>query len=216
LEISAGLAYAKVRGSRPQPYDTFVSLRPFSDDEWGMALDALAAQPIYVAKLLAGEMPSDIDGVFSELGLSLFPRPGDSRDLGFECSCPDYAVPCKHAAAACCLLAEQLDTDPFLLLHLRGRARGKVLDALRPASGGLTASELPEARPGGDVGLDMGSFWVGARPIPAVPPPGAFAPMFRQFGEPPREVADAAALERVYENLVQATRRLGPTPTSDE
>jgi hypothetical protein len=74
LEISHGQTFAKVQGSRPAPYLTRVYLRPFTDEEWRAALTALAAQAIYAAKLLAGEMPSDIETVFNGVNLSLFPH----------------------------------------------------------------------------------------------------------------------------------------------
>jgi hypothetical protein len=61
-------------------------------------------------------------------GLELLPSSGD---IQLSCSCPDFANPCKHAAAVCYLLADELDADPFALLQLRGRGRSELLAALR-------------------------------------------------------------------------------------
>jgi len=58
---------------------------------------------------LAGEMPGDIEAVFQDKGLSLFPQ--NERQIEFECSCPDWGNPCKHAAAIYYLVAEQLDVS---------------------------------------------------------------------------------------------------------
>ena len=63
------------------------------------------------------------------MGLSLFPA--SARDLALDCTCPDQAVPCKHLAAVCYVLAERFDADPFAMLALRGRDRETLLDDLR-------------------------------------------------------------------------------------
>jgi uncharacterized Zn finger protein len=90
---------------------------------------ALAAQALFRAKLLAGEMPHEIEDVFAECGTPLFPR--SARDMEMTCSCPDWEVPCKHLAAVCYVLAEAFDDDPFALLAWRGRGREELLAALR-------------------------------------------------------------------------------------
>ena len=129
LEISHGITYAEVQGSQSSPYRVSINLKPLTATQWQQALDALSQQAIYAAKLLAGEMPGDIETIFQNEGLSLFPQ--KRRDIDFVCSCPDWGDPCKHSAAVYYLLAEQLDADPFILFHLRGRKREVVLQALR-------------------------------------------------------------------------------------
>jgi uncharacterized Zn finger protein len=79
--------------------------------------------------LLAGEMPQDIEAAFTVAGVPLFPQ--NSSDIETSCSCPDYANPCKHIAAAYYLLGERFDEDPFLIFHLRGRTREQIMNALR-------------------------------------------------------------------------------------
>jgi uncharacterized Zn finger protein len=91
--------------------------------------DRLASQALFRAKLLAGEMPREIEEVFAECGTPLFPR--SPADLDMHCSCPDWEVPCKHLAAVCYVLAEEFDRDPFGMLAWRGKARGELLAALR-------------------------------------------------------------------------------------
>ena len=92
-------------------------------------IDALSGQALFAAQLLAGEMPQEIDAVFAAAGSSLFPS--TEGELETECSCPDWANPCKHVAATHYILAEQLDEDPFLLFRLRGRTQEQVMAALR-------------------------------------------------------------------------------------
>jgi uncharacterized Zn finger protein len=193
LEISHGIAYAQVQGSRPKPYRTAVHLKTFEDDEWQAALAALSGQAIYAAKLLAGEMPADIEAVFQSVKLSLFPR--SRRDITFECSCPDWGDPCKHAAAVYYLLAEQLDTDPFILFHLRGRTREQVLATLRShRRAAATGSEvaLPEI-PALDTLID--TFWTGSTVnlIRAAPIRPDQPPLLRRLGDPPANLAKELA-----------------------
>jgi uncharacterized Zn finger protein len=123
IEAHAGEVRAFVQGSRPRPYHVVVAVRPFSDSEWEAVLDAIAAKAAHAAALLDGELlPEIVDEA------ELLPGPGD---LVPNCSCPDWADPCKHAAAVCYLIADLLDADPFTLFALRGRDRKAVLAEVR-------------------------------------------------------------------------------------
>ena len=133
LGIGSGLVVAQVQGSRRTPYGVQISMPAASDVRWEAIVDALAAQAGYAARLLAGELPHEIEDVFAEAGVALFPERGSH--LTTSCTCPDWATPCKHAAAVCYLMAEAFDDDPFLLLAFRGREREALLDELRDRRG---------------------------------------------------------------------------------
>lgn len=141
LGVAAGTVSARVQGSRARPYRVSIGLARFGEADWARVESALAARALYSAKLLAGEMPREIEEVFASCGLSLFPE--RAPDLAMSCSCPDWAVPCKHIAATFYLLAEAFDADPFLILAWRGRARDALLARLR-ALRALTVSETAE------------------------------------------------------------------------
>ena len=143
LDVDAGLVSALVQGSRSRPYRVRIGIRAFGKAEWAKLEAGLAASAWYAAKLLAGEMPGDIEDIFAAVGLSLFPEA--SRDLSMDCSCPDYEVPCKHIAAAFYLLAEAFDEDPFTILAWRGRDRDDLLAHLQAAYPG--APGAPGAQP---------------------------------------------------------------------
>lgn len=131
LDVDAGSVTAQVQGSRARPYRVRIGIAAFGKSEWVHVEQALAESAWYTAKLLSGEMPDDIEDVFAGLGLSLFPS--TSADLSLDCSCPDFVVPCKHLAAACYLLAESFDADPFAILAWRGREREDLLANLAAA-----------------------------------------------------------------------------------
>lgn len=148
IEVEPGIVRARVQGSQPRPYTVKIQLKPLADQEWERVIDAMAAQALFAAKLLAGEMPTNIEEAFSAVKLSLFPT--TVKDLVTSCSCPDWANPCKHVAAVYYLLAERFDEDPFLIFKLRGRDKDAIIEALRarrvaalpPAS----SSSAPSAR----------------------------------------------------------------------
>ena len=129
IDVQPGLVKARVQGSRPRPYNVEIHLKPLSDQDWDKVTDAMADQAIFAAKLLAGEMPTNIEEAFSAVQLSLFPTA--ARELETDCSCPDWANPCKHIAAVFYLLAERFDEDPFLIFKLRGRTKEQIIEILR-------------------------------------------------------------------------------------
>ena len=154
LTVAPGMVSARVQGSRARPYRVRVALTRLPEADWTLVESALAARALYSAKLLAGEMPHTIEEVFASCGLSLFPS--SASDLELSCSCPDWAVPCKHIAATFYLLAEAFDRDPFLVLAWRGRERDDLLARLR----GLRALTDPAAGASGgvDSGPDRGAI----------------------------------------------------------
>lgn len=142
LIITPGEVMAKVQGTRRTPYRVRIGLKALTDKQWQKAIKVLARRAIFAAKLLMGEMPPNIDEVFNSCGLSLFPA--RATELKTDCSCPDWANPCKHIAATHYILAEAFDRDPFLLFELRGWTKEKVLEELRTAR---SLTDLPEKEP---------------------------------------------------------------------
>lgn len=55
----------------------------------------------------------------------LFPEP---REISFNCSCPDWALMCKHVAAVLYGVGARLDEDPLLFFELRGIEVGRFID----------------------------------------------------------------------------------------
>ena len=134
LEVASGEVTSSVQGSRVKPYKVSIRLLPLSEKDWTMVEQAMEERAVFLAKLLAGDMPHDIEEVFSTCRLSLFPE--SLRDLSTDCSCPDWANPCKHIAATFYLLAEAFDGDPFLIFQWRGRTKQELLSRLVTRGGG--------------------------------------------------------------------------------
>ncbi len=169
VDIDKGLVKAKVQGSRPKPYDIAIKVKVLSAADWKRLAKGLAEQAIFVAKLLAGEMPNDIEKVFDDSGLSLFPA--KLNDLDTNCSCPDWSNPCKHIAAVYYLLGEEFDRDPFLIFKLRGLSREELVESLgepKAAVKGKKSSgkaQPEEEVPREPLPADPDRFWSG-NPLP--------------------------------------------------
>jgi uncharacterized Zn finger protein len=194
LALSPGEARARVRGRKTEPYQVRIRVRRFADDEWDRVLEAIAAQLGHAAALLDGELPPEIADDAAGAGLDLLPGGGE---VGPRCDCPDDADPCKHSAAACYLIADALDADPFALFLLRGRTRDQVLAGIRARRRGAapgTGSGADDGRapkPDGEAAQTAEDAGVDARtafrtPVPRVPIPAV--PL------PPRRPGAPAAL----------------------
>ncbi|MGO8957753.1 MAG: SWIM zinc finger family protein [Streptosporangiaceae bacterium] len=190
FEISAGTVAAQVQGSRVRPYQARLQVRPLSPRQWQRVEEALAERALFRARLLAGEMPAEIEQVFADCGTPLFPQA--AVDLDMTCSCPDWEVPCKHLAAVCYVLAEAFDDDPFAMLAWRGKSRADLLAALRLLTG--RGQAVDGSRPVIDVAdRPLAECTAGFWSTPLSParlralPPAAAAPadlLLRSF-EPP-------------------------------
>ena len=166
VEIRKGEVHAKVQGSRAKPYQVVIKVTEINRTDWELLANALSQQVIFAARLLAGEMPEDIETVFTKEKITLFPA--RSKDLVTDCSCPDWSNPCKHIAAVYYLLGAEFDRDPFLIFRLRGIERSELI-ALLGASVAIAgnAAELSEVRSAGvplvgePLSTDSEMFWEG-------------------------------------------------------
>ncbi|WP_190824632.1 hypothetical protein [Saccharopolyspora pogona] len=85
---------------------------------------------------------------------------------------------CKHLAAACYLLAESFDEDPFQILAWRGRQREELLDRLRALRGSLSAPAAEAADDAAPLPECLETFWTAPESpaASAIPAPEPTAP----------------------------------------
>ena len=185
--IADGLVTATLRGNinpyfgvyKEPKYKTRIRMLPIPTEGWAKALARVGSNAALVSRLLMNEMPDNIDDAFTDAKLQLLPRSRDDFALT-DCSCPDYANPCKHIAGVYYRLAGLLDSDPFLLFELRGLSRkqlhralaitplGKALSArmvedtaeIAPTESFFTRPTAAESTP------DYRSFWHGKKRLP--------------------------------------------------
>jgi uncharacterized Zn finger protein len=168
LDVDAGSVTAQVQGSRARPYRVRIGLQAFGKAQWANLERELAGNAWYLAKLLTGEMPDDIEDVFEGIGLSLFPA--SAGELSLDCSCPDWEVPCKHLAATFYLLAESFDDDPFRILAWRGRQREDLLDNLHTARSDCPSTADSTEQPGVRLAACLDSYFALQADLPRLSP----------------------------------------------
>jgi len=174
IEIDKGVVKAKVQGTRSRPYNVIIKVKTLTNAQWKQVGKVISGQAIFAAKLLSGEMRQDIEEVFKPAGFTLFPE--KRGDLDTDCSCPDWANPCKHIAAVYILLGEEFDRDPFLVFKLRGITREELIRmigevergparAKKKAAGKKKLSEKKKDRelppPSEPLPSDPSAFWKG-------------------------------------------------------
>lgn len=165
LDVEPGLIAAQVQGSRRTPYIVTIQAKQPSDVQWRKLDDAFRSRIGFVARLLAGELPPELEDAFTDAGFSLFPTTWD--ELRARCNCPDWENPCKHIAAVLYVFADQLDADPWLAIEWRGRNREDVLAAFRP--GGDAQSERDRLAPWWPLTPGITTSTRGRSEVPVVP-----------------------------------------------
>jgi len=212
IDVEPGLVKAKVQGSQPRPYNVKIRLEPLSDQDWDKVTDAMASQAIFAAKLLAGEMPNTIEEAFASVHVSLFPTA--LRELNTDCSCPDWANPCKHIAAVYYLLAERFDEDPFLIFKLRGRTKEQIIAVLRdkraatfPVEDTSVGAETASAEEENLISLEehLETFWQAGEAIESftvnLSTPRIDKAILKRLGDAPFTIGDmkvASLLAKAY------------------
>lgn len=196
IDIRPGRVTARVKGSRPTPYAVQIELPPLPDETWERIEDLLAAQARWAASLLAGEMPPAIEQAFAGADARLFPAPDEPLET--DCSCPDWANPCKHVAAVHYVLGAEFDRDPFLLFRLRGRSKDELIAALRARRGDPARPEPPTEPaplpapdpldPSPSLETQLEGFWSLGEDVAdlrfSVEPPQVPAAVLKRLGDP--------------------------------
>jgi uncharacterized Zn finger protein len=170
LMLTPGEARAQVQGRKTDPYVVRIRVRQFTDDEWDRVLSAISARLERAAALLDGELAPEVAQDTAAAGIDLLPGGGE---IGPRCTCPDEADPCKHSAAACYLIADVLDADPFALFLLRGRTREQVMAGVRARRRADLGVSGPTASAPAKPGLAKADP---AKPDPAQPDPAKPGP----------------------------------------
>ena len=164
LVVAESNVTARVQGSRARPYDVDIGIPPVDKALAGRLIDRLAGDPGLIARLLNRELDPTVLQLAQQLKIAIFPARWS--DLKMHCSCPDWAVPCKHLAAVIYLLSQQIDAAPFLVFSLRGidlpallKEHGVQLDdakeaALPTAAQALFGDDAAASEPVGGSGAN--------------------------------------------------------------
>ena len=161
IKFQGAKVTAEVQGTEVEPYQVSLSLESFTEEQWGFVIETMSHRAFFAAKLLAGEMPQNIEEVFTSNGVSLFPF--SLSDIRSKCSCPDKANPCKHIGAVYYQLGDRFSEDPFVLFQLRGSSKDKIIASLRQLRTNSSIEETPEINsncaPNRSLTLNISQFW---------------------------------------------------------
>ncbi len=128
IDIKKGGINARVQGSMSRPYKVDIHYPASDEQSWEKIIEEIKKNPEISASILNGVIPPDMENIFKKADSELFTE--NKKNIKMNCSCPDYAVPCKHIAAVFYVLADNFDNDPFLLLQLKGKSRSEIMDKI--------------------------------------------------------------------------------------
>lgn len=124
LQIVKGKILGRVQGRRKLPYKVEIHISPLKEADCQHIMNACANQIESMEALLQGQFPEALESLLNG-SLNLFPTP---QEISFSCSCPDWAIMCKHVAAVLYGIGHRLDENPFLLFTLRGINLNRFID----------------------------------------------------------------------------------------
>ncbi len=124
LDIEKGRISAMVSGS--EIYEVEIAIKTLSKKKWKEVKNHCAGQIGSLLELLQGRLSKNVMAVVTDRHKGLFPLPGE---ISLKCNCPDWAVMCKHVAAALYGVGARLDEAPELLFLLRGVDHEELISA---------------------------------------------------------------------------------------
>jgi len=140
LQLESYGVDAKVKGSYNNYYRVVVALKPISPDKVDALISEIQRRPVILSKLLNRELDPEVLKICEQVGIKIFPS--SWKDLNMACTCPDWAVPCKHIAAVIYLISKEIDNNPFVIFKIHGidlleelRTRGthiEVAEEMKP------------------------------------------------------------------------------------
>jgi uncharacterized Zn finger protein len=137
LQIAPGVVTALVSGS--ELYTVKIDVGSVTRARWQSIRKDCSGAIDSVIELLQGRLSEVVMARLCDQKIGLFPSPAD---IGFSCSCPDWASMCKHVAAVLYGIGARLDHRPELLFTLRQVAHEELI---AKAGASLSASATAAA-----------------------------------------------------------------------
>ncbi|MGB6058227.1 MAG: SWIM zinc finger family protein [Microthrixaceae bacterium] len=157
LELLPGHLAARVVGTHGEIHQVDIAVKTLAPSEWDQVADSIGSHASHLAALLDGEIHPNLIDDMRRMEVHLLPGPSELRP---DCTCEDWAEPCRHAAAVCYVAAEALDRDPFALFLLRGMNRNDLISLVRSRRSGEPTTG-PEAQDTEPEGVDPADIWLG-------------------------------------------------------
>jgi uncharacterized Zn finger protein len=141
LQITAGEIKACVSGS--DLYEVKVRVAPVKRSQWKSICCDCAGSIDSLVELLQGRLSEGVMERICRQEIGLFPTPAE---ISIDCSCPDWAVLCKHAAAVLYGIGARFDSQPELLFRLRAVEASELIASAGAAPAPLTRTGKQPSR----------------------------------------------------------------------
>ncbi len=117
MTIEKNFVIAKVKGNYGI-YNIKIEFKTFNEKEKKIIIKIIKENQIILAQLLQGNLPEELLFKLNSKNINIVPK--SWNEINGNCSCPDWANPCKHLAAVYYHLSEEIDKNPFNLFKLKG------------------------------------------------------------------------------------------------
>lgn len=114
LHVAEREVAAMVSGS--ELYRVTITIDRLASTDWKSIRKDCAGGIDSLVELLQGRLSQPVMERMCRQGQGLFPKPAE---IHFKCSCPDFALMCKHVSAVLYGVGARLDQAPELLFRLR-------------------------------------------------------------------------------------------------
>ena len=151
LRIQPGRIEAIVSGS--ELYNISIRIKKLKPVTWKSVKRRCSGRIGSMLELLQGRLSDQVMTVVTDRKQGLFPQPSE---IQLSCSCPDWAVMCKHVAAALYGVGSRLDNRPELLFLLRDvDAQELISTELAVPAAAATGDRLDDDQLGEIFGIDL-------------------------------------------------------------
>jgi uncharacterized Zn finger protein len=130
LQISAGRVTAIVSGS--EIYEIEIEIDRLNQRLWKSLVRECGGQIGSVIELLQGRLSQEVLQTLARPKTGLFPSP---KQIRLSCSCPDWAIMCKHVAATLYGVGARLDREPEIFFTLRQVDQAELVSEASSARG---------------------------------------------------------------------------------
>ena len=139
--ISPGRISAKILENNSTPQKVEMVIGEFDENIWQDFFNHAAKHAYIMAKMLAGELCSEVNTILAELGVSLIP----AAQQQVQCFLNNAPVASNHRfiVSLSMRFASRLAEDPFALFVLRGCGHEELLNNLRKSRRQLKPENLP-------------------------------------------------------------------------
>lgn len=117
-----------------------VTLPVMEADEVEALAEVVGGAAGWIGSLLRGEVPGALDEAMEEVGVELLPYGGFEA----RCGCDAWVDPCRHALAVLIQVAWLVETEPLVLLQVRGVERSALVERVAGVSGATVAAGVGE------------------------------------------------------------------------